>query len=180
MTRLNLELSSNALQPFGEAPSRRRSVCFQPSLDLKIPVSSCATRLVHWIVKLQSYDWPGNVRELQNVIERAIIISRSGVLRFDLPPDTSPQSPPARKQSKVETDQDVEVIPEDEMRRRERENLLNALRQSGWKIYGVGGAAELLGVNPTTLSSRIKKLGLTKSGSDQLYTSQSTEERKGL
>ncbi len=55
------------------------------------------------------------------------------------------------------------MIPEDEMRRRERENLLNALRQSGWKIYGAGGAAELLGVNPTTLSSRIKKLGLKKS-----------------
>ena len=55
------------------------------------------------------------------------------------------------------------VIPEDEMRRRERENILNALRQSGWKIYGTQGAAELLGVNPTTLSSRIKKLGLKRS-----------------
>ncbi|MCZ6794345.1 MAG: sigma 54-interacting transcriptional regulator [Planctomycetota bacterium] len=115
------------------------------------------------LLRLQAYDWPGNVRELQNVIERAVIVSQSGVLRFDLPQDTIPQRPAARKQSKIEANEEVEVTPEDEMRRRERENLLNALRQTGWKIYGAGGAAELLGINPTTLSSRIKKLGLKKS-----------------
>ena len=118
-------------------------------------------------LRLQAYDWPGNVRELQNVIERAVIISRSGVLRFDLPQDTIPQRPATWKQSKIETNEEVEVIPEEEMRRRERENVLNALHRTGWKIYGAGGAAELLGVNPTTLSSRIKKVGLKKSPGNQ-------------
>ncbi len=115
------------------------------------------------LLRLQAYDWPGNVRELQNVIERAVIVSRSGVLRFDLPQDTILQRPATRKQSKIEANEEVDVIPEEEMRRRERENIANALHRTGWKIYGAGGAAELLGINPTTLSSRIKKLGLKKS-----------------
>jgi transcriptional regulator with GAF, ATPase, and Fis domain len=54
------------------------------------------------------------------------------------------------------------VIPEFEMRRRERENLLAALRQTSWRIYGPGGAADLLGVKPTTLTSRVKKMGLER------------------
>jgi transcriptional regulator with GAF, ATPase, and Fis domain len=53
-------------------------------------------------------------------------------------------------------------VPDAEIRRRERENLLSALNWTGWKIYGPDGAAALLGVRPTTLSSRIKKLGLQK------------------
>ena len=52
------------------------------------------------------------------------------------------------------------VIPEAEMRRLERENILAALKQSRWRIYGPSGAAELLGVKPTTLASRVKKMGL--------------------
>ena len=52
------------------------------------------------------------------------------------------------------------VIPEAERRQRERDNILSALAQTNWKIYGTDGAAELLGVKPTTLASRIKKLGL--------------------
>ncbi len=112
--------------------------------------------------KLQGYDWPGNVRELQNVVERAVIISRGGALRFDLPGDASPRVSSTTRQPESEAEDDEEVVLEDEMRRRERENLLRALRRSRWKIYGAGGAAELLGVNPTTLSSRIKKLGLRK------------------
>jgi len=55
-----------------------------------------------------------------------------------------------------------DVIPEFEMRRRERENLLAALHQTSWRIYGPGGAADLLGVKPTTLTSRVKKMGLER------------------
>jgi transcriptional regulator with GAF, ATPase, and Fis domain len=55
------------------------------------------------------------------------------------------------------------VIPEAEMRRRERENVLAALRQSGGKIYGPGSAAEILGLPPTTLASRIRRRGLKRS-----------------
>ena len=113
--------------------------------------------------KLQAYDWPGNIRELQNVIERAVIISNSGALRFDLPEDESLQKlPPSMTASKMEKAEST-VIPETEMRNRERENILNALKLTEWKIYGSGGAAELLGINPTTLTSRIKKMGLKKS-----------------
>jgi transcriptional regulator with GAF, ATPase, and Fis domain len=54
------------------------------------------------------------------------------------------------------------MVPDTELRRRERENLLSALERSAWKIYGPDGAAALLGLKPTTLSSRIKKLGLRK------------------
>ncbi len=54
------------------------------------------------------------------------------------------------------------VIPEAEMRRLERENILAALKQSSWRIYGPSGAAELLGVKPTTLASRVKKMGLAR------------------
>ena len=52
------------------------------------------------------------------------------------------------------------VIPEADMRRLERENILAALKQSSWRIYGPDGAAELLGIKPTTLASRVKKMGL--------------------
>jgi transcriptional regulator with GAF, ATPase, and Fis domain len=58
---------------------------------------------------------------------------------------------------------DQEFLTEAEMRRRERENLFAVLRKTGWKIKGVDGAAELLGVKPTTLISRIEKMGLKRS-----------------
>ena len=58
----------------------------------------------------------------------------------------------------------MEIIPEVEMQRRDRENLLAALERCNWKVGGTGGAAELLGVKSTTLLSRIKKMGLKKVG----------------
>jgi transcriptional regulator with GAF, ATPase, and Fis domain len=109
---------------------------------------------------LQSYDWPGNVRELQNAAERALILAQKGVLRFDLaqadvaappppppPGGTSPESP---------------ILTEIEWLQRERENMRAALAKSGWRIHGAGGAAELLGLKPTTLISRMKKSGLKR------------------
>ena len=113
------------------------------------------------ILSLQQYPWPGNVRELQNVIERAVITSRSGGLRFDLLVGDSLPKPA----STVSADGDSavsEVLPDAEMKRREGENMLAALDFAGWKIYGPDGAAELLGIQPTTLASRITRLGLKK------------------
>ena len=112
------------------------------------------------LADLEAYPWPGNVRELQNVIERAIITSRSGGLRFDLPQGEAPRYPgnPSPDDSK----EGRPVIPETEMKQRERGNVVAALNQCRWKIYGPGGAAELLGIKPTTLTSRIKKLGLKR------------------
>ena len=101
------------------------------------------------ILQLQQYDWPGNVRELQNVIERGVITSGSGVLRFELSLDAFGDIMP-------------DVLPDAEMKHRERDNILTALQRTGWKIYGPNGAAELLDIKPTTLASRIKRLGLKR------------------
>jgi transcriptional regulator with GAF, ATPase, and Fis domain len=110
------------------------------------------------IAKLQGYDWPGNIRELRNVIERAVIVSRGGVLDFDLPVRHSAFSVAPRETAGPEP----EILTEPEMQRRERENLLAALRKTNWKIRGADGAAELLGVKPTTLVTRMQKWGLQR------------------
>jgi transcriptional regulator with GAF, ATPase, and Fis domain len=116
---------------------------------------------------LQNYDWPGNVRELRNVIERATILAQGGALVFQLPvtldlpnsPDgTGPHSPELEGKDKVEPD----YFTEAEIRRLERENILAVLRKTGWKIKGIDGAAEFLGIKPTTLVSRMEKLGLKR------------------
>ncbi len=104
------------------------------------------------VVDLQGYDWPGNVRELRNVIERSAITAKSAVLHFDLPSHEPRQS----------ADRATDPVPYRELKRRERDNLVAALQATGWKIYGPGGAAELLQVKPTTLASRVKKMGLKK------------------
>jgi DNA-binding NtrC family response regulator len=109
---------------------------------------------------LQNNDWPGNVRELRNVIERAAIFARGGALEFDLPVSGTDLD------RLVPDDRDgieQEFLTDAEMRRRERENLFAVLRKTGWKIKGVDGAAELLGIKPTTLISRIEKMGLKRS-----------------
>ncbi|HWJ40460.1 MAG TPA: sigma 54-interacting transcriptional regulator, partial [Candidatus Limnocylindrales bacterium] len=108
--------------------------------------------------QLQNYDWPGNVRELQNVIERAVIKSHLGSLTLDIPASELRPSAPAATKSR--TREESEVIPDKEMSRRMRNNMVAALKRSGGRIYGPGGAAELLGIRPSTLSTRIKKLGL--------------------
>jgi transcriptional regulator with GAF, ATPase, and Fis domain len=117
------------------------------------------------IVKLQSYDWPGNVRELRNVIERAVILARGGSLEFDLPIQIAASSSRMSK-SRAETEaigaDEPEFLTEAELQLRERDNLLRILHKANWKIKGPDGAAELLGVKPTTLLSRIEKLGLKK------------------
>jgi len=109
---------------------------------------------------LQSYDWPGNVRELQNATERALILAQKGVLRFDLPDAELTLLPPAPAPSG--NDSETPILTEAELRQLKQHNLLAALTKAGWKIHGEGGAAELLGVKPTTLISRIKKLGMKK------------------
>ena len=114
--------------------------------------------------ELQSYSWPGNVRELQNVIDRAVLTSRGGALHFDFLSNqvTEPTSPEATTPPHVGAH--AHVIPETQIRQIERDNLLAALQKTNWRIYGEGGAAELLGIKATTLSSRIKTMGLKKPG----------------
>lgn len=114
------------------------------------------------VLGLQNYDWPGNVRELQNVIERAAITSRCGKVRFDLPTPPGSRSPLPKVTSQATPETEIEVIPESEMQRIEKENIVTALEQSNWKIYGPDGAAKRLGVKPTTLLSRMKKMAIQK------------------
>lgn len=114
------------------------------------------------IAKLQGYDWPGNIRELRNVIQRAVILARGGVLNFDLPATESALNPLKVFAREKKIDATVEFLTESELQRRERENLLVILEKASWKIKGADGAAELLGVKPTTLVTRMKKMGLRR------------------
>jgi len=113
------------------------------------------------IQELKSYPWPGNIRELQNVIERAVITARSGKLSLFEPAGAQP--PPARAEADpLEDPGETRVLSDAEIKERDRQNLLCALAHCNWKIAGPGGAAELLRLKPTTLHSKIKKLGLKR------------------
>jgi transcriptional regulator with GAF, ATPase, and Fis domain len=106
--------------------------------------------------QLKNYDWPGNVRELQNLLERAVILSKGGTLHLE--PSWLPKAPSSRVRSRATAG--PEIVPDEEWRRRERANLETALKHTGGRIYGPEGAAELLGVKPTTLQSRLRALGI--------------------
>ncbi|HEY5915148.1 MAG TPA: sigma 54-interacting transcriptional regulator [Verrucomicrobiae bacterium] len=112
---------------------------------------------------LQSYDWPGNVRELQNATERALILAQKGVLQFDLPRIDFAAPPPVLPVTNGNGSAPT-ILTETELRERERQNMLAALAKADWRIHGQGGAAELLGLKPTTLISRVKKMGLKRLG----------------
>jgi formate hydrogenlyase transcriptional activator len=89
------------------------------------------------------YHWPGNVRELRNLIEQAFILSTGDVLTVRLP---------APCNGEAGTNQTIEQV--------ERQHILNVLNQTRWRVKGAGGAASVLGLNPSTLTSRMKKLGI--------------------
>jgi len=109
---------------------------------------------------LQDYTWPGNVRELKNVIERAVILSPGNVLRLDL---SMPNVGVSRQVTQPPvTSRNEDVLTEKEMREFQKKNLLEALEQTNWRVSGPDGAAELLGVRPTTLADRIRTLGIRK------------------
>ncbi len=111
---------------------------------------------------LRHYDWPGNVRELKNVIERAVILSPGKVLRLDL-------SLPAFEQNKTSAVavplRHDDVLTETDMRELQRANIVRALERANWKVSGKGGAAELLGVRPTTLADRIRSYKIERPAS---------------
>jgi PAS domain S-box-containing protein len=113
------------------------------------------------IQRLKAYDWPGNVRELQNVIERAVITSRDGRLNLDRAlPETAKD---ATLEAVVSTDEiDDRIRTMHELQQLECENIRRALKAANWKVAGESGAANLLGIPPSTLSSRIKALGIKR------------------
>lgn len=113
------------------------------------------------LAMLQEYDWPGNIRELRNVVERAIIVAQGKALEFDLPKRAVGPMLPAFRLD-VRDAAETEFLTEPEIQRRERDNLRIVLNKTGWRVGGPNGAAELMGVKPTTLISRIKKMGLKR------------------
>jgi len=111
------------------------------------------------VKQLQSYQWPGNIRELQNVIERAIILSKGGRLQFKLP--TTSKEPDTSLRASWEPSSELPYT-ETERLERDRINIMAALQFAKGKISGTDGAAEFLCIKPTTLASRMKKLGIKK------------------
>ncbi|MBU2513587.1 sigma 54-interacting transcriptional regulator [bacterium] len=115
------------------------------------------------IQELQDYSWPGNIRELQNIIERAVILSIHNKLTLSMPWKEEQRIKNRKKNASLEESDDVTaIIPDQEMKDQQRQNILIALRKSRGKIYGSDGAANLLKLKPTTLSYRIKKLAIEK------------------
>lgn len=116
------------------------------------------------IEDLRRYDWPGNVRELKNVIERAVILSKGNALRLDL------SLPAAGTASVAVAAPVVPALPEAGegflteagMRDLQRRNLLAVLEKADWRVSGKGGAAELLGIRPTTLNDRMRSFGISR------------------
>ncbi len=157
--------------PIQVAPLRQRMddipLLAEHFIELSVKELKCAKpRLTRaTVAKLQNYDWPGNVRELRNIIERAVILARGGALDFDLP-ITGQASPVARPASRADSSAGSPAQPkfltEAELQRRERDNLLLVLEAANWKISGRDSAAELMGLKPTTLLSRMAKWGLKK------------------
>ena len=95
------------------------------------------------IEALQQYNWPGNVRELRNIIEQAVIITDGDILQVNLP-------------------QRVPGLPSEAvtLEYAERRHIIAALEKTGWRIKGNNGAAELLGLKPSTLYTKMEKLGI--------------------
>ena len=112
------------------------------------------------VQQLQRYRWPGNVRELQHVIERAVIVADGTRMTIELPTDSTAT---VSKAVTVSVSDD-RVLTDAEMREREADNMRAALRRTKGKVSGAGGAAELLGMKPTTLASRIKALAISVTG----------------
>jgi transcriptional regulator with GAF, ATPase, and Fis domain len=111
--------------------------------------------------KLRAYDWPGNVRELKNVIERAVILSRGNVLRLEASlPEAATGGPDAAADSSAAP----EFLTEQEMREFQKNNTIAALKQANWRVSGAAGAANLLGIKPTTLADRVRTFGIRKPG----------------
>ena len=103
------------------------------------------------IAKLTAYSWPGNIRELQNLIERAVILSRGSVLEVPLGELKRPTNEVLANQLGPMA---LEAV--------EREHIMKVLREAGWVIGGNAGAAARLGLNRTTLNNRMRKLGITR------------------
>jgi transcriptional regulator with GAF, ATPase, and Fis domain len=120
------------------------------SRELKLPVPPPLARGV--IDRLMAYHWPGNVRELENVIERALILSKGAPLVFDDLIGEKRDQSSAIHVGTQETPLKLDEVMSQHIRR--------VLEMTKGKVHGKGGAAELLGINPSTLRNRMNQLGI--------------------
>lgn len=137
-----------------DIPALARHFIEKKSKELKLPaVPKLAAGAID---RLTGYDWPGNVREMENLVERALIVSPTAPIEFD-----SLGAPQSRKENVG--------IPEKQGRLPKYDDVIKsyirqALSASNGKVHGPGGAAELMGLNPSTLRSKMKKLGFNNAG----------------
>jgi formate hydrogenlyase transcriptional activator len=111
--------------------------------------------------RLMAYPWPGNVRELENVIERALVLSRGGVL--DIGADQLPTVPgSSTAMTHAGAPVTITASPSGTLEDVERSHIVATLLKTGWVVEGPRGAAVLLNMHPNTLRSRIKKLGIRR------------------
>ncbi len=106
--------------------------------------------------RLKQYDWPGNARELQNIIERALILSKGEYLFF--PEFTGRPLPAPSPAHSLDAPVDTRLTQDQAMAR----HIRGVLDQVYWQVAGNGGAAEILDIKPSTLRFRMKKLGIVK------------------
>lgn len=106
----------------------------------------------HVMDALMEYDWPGNIRELENIIERAMILSRSSSLEYG---DWIPTE-------KLNGPDNGKPFPSAKLDEVEKNHIIETLKKTGWKVSGEKGAAKILGLNATTLEARMKKLGIKR------------------
>ncbi len=109
------------------------------------------------LARLRDYAWPGNVRELENVIERGVIVSKRGVFDIERALPALAGAAPAHEEAAEERVRTVK-----ELLALERRNIERALSQTGGKVAGASGAAALLGTKPSTLNSRMQRLGIKR------------------
>ena len=113
---------------------------------------------------LKRYSWPGNIRELKNVIERGVILSQGKVLRLDLAMADILDSGPEHSVADAVVAAN-RVMTDAEIRQMDKRNMIEALTLANWKVSGPAGAAELVGIKPTTFTDRMKKYGIARPGS---------------
>lgn len=112
------------------------------------------------VARLRQHDWPGNIRELKNVIERAVILS-AGSNKLNLE-QSMPGDNHGGELEQASVLEQSDILTESEFRVLEKANLRKAMQKTDWKISGAGGAAELLGIKPSTLAYRLSQFGIKK------------------
>jgi formate hydrogenlyase transcriptional activator len=142
----------------GDIPLLVRHFAQQFSKRMKKVIETIPTAAMN---ALSRYHWPGNIRELQNVMERAVIISTGPELGLDVADLKFPKANPQEEKAAASNSKTNGAL-RDVLGEMERQQILQALKQSNWVVAGPKGAAERLGIKRSTLQLRIHKLGITR------------------